>query len=78
MIGYDKSKVTPAKKPTTRKNTTAAVTYTVKRGDTLHAIARKYNTRVSKIVAANSKRIKNPNLIYSGWKLKIPQNQRKS
>ena len=78
MIGYDKSKVTPAKKPTTGKNTTAAVTYTVKRGDTLHAIARKYNTRVSKIVAANSKRIKNPNLIYSGWKLKIPQNQRKS
>ncbi len=78
MIGYDKSKVTPAKKPTTGKNTTAAVTYTVKRGDTLHAIARKYNTRVSKIVAANSKRIKNPNLIYSGWKLKIPQNQRTS
>ena len=78
MIGYDKSKVTPAKKPTTKKNTTAAVTYTVKRGDTLHAIARKYNTRVSKIVAANSKRIKNPNLIYSGWKLKIPQNQRRS
>ena len=78
MIGYDKSKVTPAKKPTTGKNTTAAVTYTVKRGDTLHAIARKYNTRVSKIVAAISKRIKNPNLIYSGWKLKIPQNQRKS
>lgn len=78
MIGYDKSKVTPAKKPTTKKNTTAAVTYTVKRGDTLHAIARKYNTRVSKIVAANSKRIKNPNLIYSGWKLKIPQNQRTS
>ena len=78
MIGYDKSKVTPAKKPTTGKNTTAAVTYTVKRGDTLHAIARRYNTRVSKIVAANSKRIKNPNLIYSGWKLKIPQNQRTS
>lgn len=45
-------------------------TYTVKNGDTLTAIAVKYNTTVNKIVSANN--IKNKNLIYVGQKLIIP------
>ena len=55
------------------KNTTSYLTYTVQAGDTLWAIARKYNCSVTEIVAANSDRIKNPNRIHAGWQLKIPQ-----
>ena len=55
------------------KNTTSYLTYTVQAGDTLWAIARKYNCSVTEIVAANSDRIKNPNRIHVGWQLKIPQ-----
>ncbi len=45
------------------------LTYTVKRGDTLSAIALKYNTTVSNLVGIN--KIKNPNLIYPNQKLLI-------
>lgn len=45
------------------------VYYTVKKGDTLTAIAAKYKTTVAKLVKANN--IKNPDLIYAGQKLKI-------
>lgn len=45
------------------------VTYMVKKGDTLWAIARKYGTTIAKIVKDNN--IANPNLIYAGQKLKI-------
>lgn len=55
------------------KNTTSYMTYTVQTGDTLWAIARKYNCSITEIVAANSDRIKNPNRIHAGWQLKIPQ-----
>ena len=55
------------------KNTTSYLTYTVQAGDTLWAIARKYNCSITGIVAANSDRIKNPNRIHAGWQLKIPQ-----
>ena len=55
------------------KNTTSYMTYTVQAGDTLWAIARKYNCSITEIVAANSDRIKNPNRIHAGWQLKIPQ-----
>ena len=55
------------------KNTTSYMTYTVQAGDTLWAIARKYNCSVTEIMAANSDRIKNPNRIHAGWQLKIPQ-----
>ena len=55
------------------KNTTSYLTYTVQAGDTLWAIARKYNCSIPEIVAANSDRIKNPNRIHVGWQLKIPQ-----
>ena len=43
--------------------------YTVKKGDTLSAIARKYGTNY--ITIANDNGIKNPNLIYPGQKLVI-------
>ena len=45
------------------------VIYTVKKGDTLTAIAAKYKTTVAKIVKDN--KIKNPDLIIVGQKLKI-------
>ena len=47
-----------------------AIEYTVKAGDTLWAIARRYNTTVSAIVEQNQ--IKNPDLIYPGEVIKIP------
>lgn len=53
----------------TSSSNSSAVTYTVKRGDTLTAIAKKYGTTVSKIVSDNN--IKNANLIYVGQKLTI-------
>ncbi len=43
--------------------------YVVKKGDTLSAIASKYNTTVKRLVELNN--IKNPNLIYIGDKLKF-------
>ena len=55
------------------KNTTSYLTYTVRAGDTLWKIARKYNCSITGIMAANSDRIKNPNRIHAGWQLKIPQ-----
>ncbi len=54
------------------KNTPSYVIHTVQAGDSLWAIARKYGCTVTKIVAANSDLIKNPNRIYAGWQLKIP------
>ena len=47
----------------------SGVVYTVKSGDTLSGIAKKYNTTVAKLVSANN--IKNANLIYAGQKIKI-------
>lgn len=68
-------KVKPKPKPkTTVKSTTR--TYTVKKGDTLWAIAKKYygnGAQYKKIANANKKLIKNPNLIHIGWKLTIPK-----
>ncbi len=49
--------------------TTQETTYTVKRGDTLWAIARKYNVTVENLVTWNN--ISNANLIYPGEVLKI-------
>ena len=52
------------------ENTT--ITYTVKPGDTLSKIARKYGTTVSNIISLNPS-IKNPNLIYPGEIFTIKQ-----
>lgn len=49
----------------------AGVYYTVKRGDTLSLIARKFDVKVSDIVKANPQ-IKNPNQISSGSAILIP------
>ena len=49
------------------------MTYIVQKGNTLWAIAKKHGCTISEIVAANSDLIKNPNRIYAGWQLKIPQ-----
>ena len=45
------------------------VYYTVKKGDTLTSIAKKYKTTVKQLVAWNN--IKNPNLIRVGQKLRV-------
>ena len=48
------------------------VIYTIKTGDTLSSIAKKYNTTVEKIVKDN--KIQNKNLIFTGQKLTISTN----
>lgn len=48
----------------------ADTTYTIQRGDTLAAIARRYDTTVQALAQANN--IVNPNLIYAGQVLIIP------
>ncbi|MPW25940.1 LysM peptidoglycan-binding domain-containing protein [Alkalibaculum sp. M08DMB] len=50
--------------------TSTETIYTIKRGDTLSAIAKKYNTTVQAIASLNN--IKNVNKIYTGEKIKIP------
>lgn len=46
------------------------MSYTVKKGDTLSGIARKYNTTVEALASTNG--IKNTNLIRVGQLLRIP------
>jgi lysozyme len=57
------NEVTPTKSPD-------AIRYTVKRGDTLWGIAKKFGVTVSAVVNANN--IRNPNLIYVGEVFIIP------
>ena len=47
--------------------------YIVRQGDTLWKIARKYGCSLAEIVSLNRELIRNPALIHSGWKLKVPQ-----
>ena len=55
-----------------RKQTASAGrTCTVKRGDTLWAIARRYGVTLNSLIASNPQ-IKNPNLIYPGNEVKLP------
>lgn len=66
----------PAESPKseeTEDNAPTYVTYTLKKGDTLGALAKKYGCTVAEIMEANSDLIKNPNRIYVGWQIKIPQ-----
>jgi nucleoid-associated protein YgaU len=61
--------------PRSAPSTPAPKTYTVVRGDTLWAIARKFlgnGARWPEIHALNRDRINNPNLIYPGQKLRLP------
>lgn len=57
-----------------KNNTSNISAYIVKQGDTLSAIARKYNTTYQKLAEYNG--ISNPNLIYPGQVIKIPQEQK--
>jgi murein DD-endopeptidase MepM/ murein hydrolase activator NlpD len=57
------------KAPQPKNTAPAEIIYTVKKGDTLSAIAKKYGTTYQKIAADNG--IKNPNLIRVGQKLTI-------
>ena len=78
-------KVSSSKKSTKKKETkkvnsstkadSAKRTYTVKKGDCLWNIAKKYygdGRKYTKIYDANTSKIANPNLIYVGQKLVIP------
>lgn len=62
-------------KPTPKKNAKKARYYTVKKGDCLWNIARKFygnGALYTKILNANKSKIKNKNLIYSGQVFVIP------
>lgn len=68
----------PASKKSTKKKATESktTTYTVKKGDCLWRIAQKFlgkGSRYSEIYNLNRDKIKNPNLIYPGQKLRIPK-----
>lgn len=65
------SEVPVTENPTGTINT-ETITYTVQKGDTLWAIARRYGTTSEEIAEINN--ISNPNLIYPGQQLKIPTN----
>lgn len=54
----------PTANPETPSDNTGVITYRVKSGDTLSAIALKFGRSVSEIAKLNN--IKNPNLIYAG------------
>lgn len=63
------TKTTNNKTNSNNTNKNEAVYYTIKAGDTLTSIAKKYNTTVNKIVALNN--INNPDLIYGGTKIRV-------
>lgn len=67
------AKVTPTPKPKPASSSTAKSgwrTITVKRGDTLGALAARYHTSIGALVKANN--ISNPNVIGAGRKLRVP------
>ncbi len=74
-----KSSYIPPKKTKTTKSVkttpSKTISYTVKKGDTLWSIARKYNVRVSTLASYNG--ISNLNRLKIGQRLKIPQGSAK-
>lgn len=68
---YDYSAVQAKVNALVKKQESAPVYYTVKSGDTLSGIARKYSTTVSAIQKLNPTLIKNVNLILTGWKIRV-------
>lgn len=80
LNGFKKQAAKPAEektqspadsKKTEKTKKTTYTTYTVKKGDTLWDISKKYKTTVNKLVEVN--KIKNPDLIQIGQKIKIPK-----
>lgn len=71
MINVSKKPSVPGSwiNPSQNRKQTEPTTYTVKKGDTLSHIARRYRTSVAKLAKLN--KIKNPNLIYPGQKIKL-------
>jgi lysozyme len=67
--GYDYTSIQKRVNEILKSATPSSVVYTVKKGDTLGAIAIKYNVTVNQIVRLNG--IKDANKIYVGQKLKI-------
>ena len=67
--------VTKPREETTSPEPKQDITYTVKRGDCLYNIAKKFygnGSKYTKIYEANKDKIKNPNLIYAGQVFVIP------
>ena len=71
VAGYDYSAVQAKVNALVKKQEASPVYYTVKSGDTLSAIARKYGTSVSAIQKLNPTLIKNVNLILNGWMIRV-------
>lgn len=61
----------PPKKPSKLKK------YTIKAGDTLGKIARRYRVNLKLLLQKNTQYKKNPNLIYPGQKVNIPKTKKK-
>lgn len=75
MNGTSNSSRPASASPTPVKPKVTSRTYTIKKGDSLWAIAVKFygkGNQYVKIYNANKDKIKNPNLIYPGQKIKIP------
>jgi LysM repeat protein len=64
------SSIAPASPPASTQPTTSGATYTVKRGDTLSAIAARHGTTVKILVSLN--RISDPSKIHAGQVIKLP------
>lgn len=67
--GYNYSEVQKEVNNILHKSEDTKAYYSVKSGDTLSSIAKKYNTTVNQLVSWNN--IKNKNLIYPGQKLRV-------
>ncbi|MBN1890677.1 MAG: LysM peptidoglycan-binding domain-containing protein [Thermoflexales bacterium] len=70
QFGDDPIQATPVPAYQPRPTGGCQTVYTVRYGDTLYSIARRYGTTVWAIASAN--RIANPNLIFAGQRLCIP------
>lgn len=72
LNGFGKATAQPKPERSSRSEPARETIYTVKKGDTLSKIATMFKTTVNKLVQIN--KIKNPNLIFPGQKIKIVSN----
>lgn len=68
----DTTTLPPVEKPTNPTSPSGTTSIIIQRGDTLSQIAKDYQTTVAELVRLNN--IANPNLIYAGERLIVPQN----